>query len=305
MKRNPVTLITATLIAVIFLAMLFAFQVRLTEVAVVTTFGKYTRTVDQPGLHWRLPWPIQNIYRFDNRVRNFEKKYEQTTTADAKIIIIQTFIGWKIKDARIYLERFGGDAARAEESLEALLRDAKNSVVGQHPLSDFISPDREKLKFTQIEKEMYDSIRQKAAETYGIDVTLLGVKQIGLPESITTRVFERMKTERERLVRQFRGEGEKQAEEIRSAADKEKANILAKAESEATVIRGEAEAQAAKALKTFEKNPDLAIFLLKLAALEEALKQKATLVLDPRTPPFDLLRGDAASGKTAPKKAQP
>lgn len=292
MKRNPVTLITAGLIALIFLALLFVFQVRQTEVAVVTTFGKYSRTVSNPGVNFRLPWPVQNIYRFDNRIRNFEKKYEQATTSDGKIIIIQVFLGWKVKDPRTYLERFGGEATRAEASLEGLLRDAKNSVVGRHPLADFISPNREELKFDDVEQEMLASIQQKAADTYGIDVTMLGIKQIGLPESITSKVFERMKSERERLVKQFRGEGEGKAQEIRSEADKKKADILAQAESQATIIRGGAEAKAAAALKTFQANPELAVFLIKLEALEKALKEKATLVLDPRTPPFDLLQGE-------------
>lgn len=299
MKRNPVTLVTAGLIAIIFAAMLFAFQVRQTEVVAVTTLGKYSRTVSQPGFKLRLPWPIQNVYRFDNRTHNFEKKYEQTTTTDGRIIMIEAFIGWRIKDARIFLERFGGDVARAEQSLEGLLRDAKNSTVGRHPFSDFISPNREELHFDDIEQEMLAAIKDKAADTYGIGIDLLGIKQIGLTESLTQKVFDRMKAEREQLVRQYRADGERRAQDIRSAADKEMADILSAAESQARVIRGEAEASAAKALKTFEQDPELAVFLIKLDTLEAALKEKATLVLDPRTPPFDLLQGE---GSTKPSQ---
>lgn len=292
MKRNPVTLVTAGLVAVIFAAMLFAFQVRQTELAVVTTFGRYSRTVDQPGFQLRLPWPVQNVYKFDNRIRNFEKKYEQTTTADGKIIIIQTFIGWKIKSAQVYLERFAGNDPRAEESLEGLLRDAKNSVIGRHPFADLISPDREKLEFDDIEREMLASIQQKAADTYGIDVTMLGIKQVGLPESLSTVVFDRMKSERQKLAAAYRADGDQRAQAIRSAADKQAEAIRTEAKSQAINIRGEGEAAAAKALKSFEQNPELAVFLLKLDALEAALKNKATLVLDPRTPPFDLLQAE-------------
>lgn len=300
MKRNPVTLVTAGLIAVIFAAMLFAFQVRQTEVVAVTTLGKYSRTVSNPGFKLRLPWPIQNIYRFDNRTHNFEKKYEQTTTADGRIIMIEAFIGWRIKDARIFLERFGGDVARAEQSLEGLLRDAKNSTVGRHPFSDFISPNREELHFDEIEQEMLAAIKTKAADTYGIEIDLLGIKQIGLTESLTEKVFDRMRAEREQLVRQYRADGDRRAQDIRSAAEKEKADILAAAESQARIIRGEAEAKAAKALKTFEQNPELAVFLIKLDTLESALREKATLVLDPRTPPFDLLQGEGSAKPTQP-----
>ena len=49
MKRNPVTLATGLVVILIFVAMLFCFQVRQTEVIVVTTFGKYARTLTDPG----------------------------------------------------------------------------------------------------------------------------------------------------------------------------------------------------------------------------------------------------------------
>jgi membrane protease subunit HflC len=97
-------------------------------------------------------------------------------------------------------------------------------------------------------------------------------------------------------VKQFQGEGEKEAIAIRSDADLRREQILADAEKRADQILGEAEAKAAKELKTFEQDRELAVFLLKLDALEESLKQRATLILDPRTPPFDLLGGQLPTG---------
>lgn len=290
MKRQPVTLVAGLVVAGIFLAMLVCFQVRQTEYVVVTTFGKYARTIDQPGFGWRAPWPIQSLHRFDNRIRNFERKYEQTSTRDGRNILIEVFMGWRVKDARTFLERFGGDVARAEQVLEGILRDAKFVAVGQHPLSDFISPDPKDLRFDQIEREMLDSVQPKALENYGIEVALLGIKQIGLPQSITEKVFERMKAEREQLVKKFQGEGAGEAIRIVSEANLERDKILAEAEKQATIIRGNADKEASKSLKTFEQNPELAVFLLKLEALELAVRDRATLVLDTKTPPFDLLR---------------
>lgn len=289
MKKNPVTLATGALVVLIFAAMLFAFQVRQTEVVIVTTLGRYTRSLEEPGLYFRLPWPIQNVHRYDNRVRNLEKKYEQTTTADGRIIVIDVFLGWRVKDPRQFLELFGDNLAEAERNLEIQLRTAKNNTVGNHPLADFISVDPQSLRFDQIEAEMLREIRA-ATTNFGVEIVLLGIKQIGLPESITTKVFDRMKAERERLVKQFQGEGERESIRIRSEADRRREEILAEAEGRAREILGEAEARAAAQLKTFEQNPELAVFLLKLDALEQALKERATLVLDPRTPPFDLLQ---------------
>lgn len=293
MKRHPVTLLAGVAVALVFLAMLVTFQVRQTEVVVVTTFGEYSRTIDTPGFNLRAPWPIQSLHRYDNRIRNFEKKYEQTTTRDGRIVIVEVFLGWRVLDARTFLERFGDDVDRAEQNLEGLLRDAKNGVLGQHPLSNLISPNPQDLKFDEIEKQMLDAVKSKAKDTYGIEVALLGIKQLGLPQGITEKVFERMKAEREQLVKQFQGEGAGEYIRIVSEANLERDKILAEAEKQATIIRGQADKEASQALKTFEQNPELAVFLLKLEALEHALKDRATLVVDTKSPPFDLLRTPA------------
>ncbi|MBK9139562.1 MAG: protease modulator HflC [Verrucomicrobia bacterium] len=296
MKRNPITIITAVLVGLIFAALLFLFQVRQTEVAIVTTFGKYGDAPKGPGVHFRLPWPIQNVHRFDNRVQNFEKKFDQTTTRDSQTLLMDVFVGWKVADPRVFLERFGGDVTRAENNLDGLLRDAKNSVVGRHPLNHFISTNPQDLRFDEIEREMLDLVKPQAAANYGIEIVLLGIKQIGLPESVTTKVFERMKAEREKLIKQYRGEGDGLARKIRADAELKREQILAEAERQATIIRGAADARAADALKAFEQEPELAKFLLKLDALEQSLKERSTLILDPQTPPFDLLRSGPPTG---------
>ncbi len=297
MKPNPVTLVTGLIVLLLFLAMLFCFQVRQTEVVVVTTFGRYARTITEPGLNVRWPWPIQNLHRFDNRIHNYEKHYEQTTTRDSRTILVDVFVGWKISEPRVFLERFGGEMNRAEESVEVLLRAAKNGVVGQHPLSDLISPNAQDLKFREMEKEMLDSIKTRALESYGIEIVLLGIKQLGLPQGVSEKVFERMKAEKDLLVKQYQGEAAAEAIRIRSEANLERERILAEADKQSRIIRGEADAQSARYLKTFEQEPDLAVFLLKLSALEQALKDRATLILDTRTTPFDVLQSEPGTAE--------
>ncbi len=298
MKKTRLSLVIGALLLVIFLAVLFAFQVRSTEVAVVTTFGKYSTSHTEPGLKFRLPWPIQNIYRFDNRLQNFERKFEQTTTRDAKNILVSLFVGWRISDPKIFLERFNGDSLKAEQQLEGLVRNAKNAVIGRYNFSDFISPDPKQVKFEQFEAEVLKEIQGAAKDTYGLQVEVVGIKQLGLPEAITGKVFERMRSERERLVKQFTGEGEAKAIEIRSDADRRRDELLAKAEADALRIIGEAEAQASKDYAVFEQKPELAVFLLQIKALKESLKDRATVILDQRTTPFNLLTGDKPAAGT-------
>jgi len=157
MKRNPITLITAGVLAVIFACMLFSFQVRQTEVAVVTTFGQYSRSITQPGWKWRLPWPIEKVYEFDNRLQIFERKFDETITKDQINLVIAVYVGWRIADPKLFLESFNGDMTKAEQTLEPVIRNAKSGVISKYNFSDLISTNQAELKFDEIEKAMLDA----------------------------------------------------------------------------------------------------------------------------------------------------
>lgn len=202
------------------------------------------------------------------------------------------YVGWTISDPQLFFTSFqDGAISAAEPALDSLVRTKKHEVVGQHPFSDFVSTDTNKLKFLQIEKELKDAISAQAKNSYGIDIRFVGIKQLALPESITQKVFDQMQSERQTEVLRLQGEGESQAKNIKSAADRELSEILANAEAEAIRIRGQGVAEATKSFSILQQNPELAIFLLKLNALELTLKERSTLILDQRTPPFDLLQG--------------
>lgn len=288
MKRNPITLVTATILAILFLFMLFTYQVRQTEIAVVTTFGKYSRTIDEPGFRFRLPWPIERVYEFDNRLQTFESKYNQTITKDQINILAQVYLGWRIADARTFLERFNGDVVEAERAIEPVMRNATSEVLGRHAFGELVTTNLAVLRFDQIEEEILSRIQAQTHVPYGLSVELLGIKRLGLPESITITVFERMRAERQRLVSSFQTEGEREARIIRANADGEANEILAQARAEAIRITGEAESKAQSYYAVFDQSPDLAIFLFQLKALEDSLKDRTHLILDAQTAPLNL-----------------
>jgi membrane protease subunit HflC len=293
MNRNLLTIIVGAVLVVIFALLLFVFQVRQSEVAVVTTFGKPTGTYDQPGAYVKWPWPIQKVYKFDQRIQDFQDKFSENYTADSITLLTSVYVGWKISDAGQFLREFtGGSVPAAQTMLESMLRSAKSAVVGKHPLSDFVNTDPQKLQFKQIENEIEQTVQNELlTNNCGIHIEFLGIKQLGLPESVTQTVFDRMKSERQVLISRAQYEGEAEAQKIRANADREANETLANARAEATRIQGEGEAEAAKTLPVFQENPELANFLLRVNALQQSLNQKATLIFDQRTPPFDLFGG--------------
>ena len=295
MKRNPLILAIGALLILIVGLLLFVFQVRKSEVVVVTTFGKPTRDVIEPGPHWRLPWPIENVHRFDQRVQNFEDKFTEDLTKDSFNLLTSVYVGWKITDPKAFFPKFAGSSepiAEAEKVLDRMLGSAKTGVIGQHPLLDFLSPAAEGNKFTEIEKEILEAVQKQVEATgYGLKIEFLGIKRLGLPEKVTTQVFDRMQSERKVLAERSQSEGEAEALIIRSEADRKAAEVLNDAEAQALQIRGKGEAEAAKSLAVFQQNPELANFIFRLTALENSLKERSVLIVDQHTPPFDLFRG--------------
>jgi membrane protease subunit HflC len=297
MKTSTINLTIGSLLLLIFVLLLFLFQVRKTETAVVTTFGRVSSQAG-PGAHFRWPWPIQSVHKFDQRVHNFASKFEQVFTADGNSLLISVYVGWNISDATVFLTRFNGDTNKAEASLEGLIRNACSGVVGKRTFSNFISTDAKELKFVEIEQEMQTRIQTDCrALTNGLNIAFLGIRRLGLPESVTKLVFERMEAERAVLVSQIQGDGERQASELKSRADYESAKLLAEADAQATKTLGEGEKLAARSFETFNQEPDLANFLFKLKALEQFLQSRATLILDDSTSPMDLLKSQNTGGK--------
>ncbi len=297
MKRNVLNLAVGAVLVLIVGLMLFVFQVRQSEVAVVTTFGKLTRAVG-PGPHLKWPWPVEKIFKIDERVQNFEDKFTEDLTGDNNNLVTTVYVGWSITNALEFFPRFpSGSTGAAQKMLEGILRTSQTGVVGRHPLSDFVNPDPRELKFDAIEAEIKQLVQsQLTTNNCGIEIAFLGIKKIELPESVSQTVFARMTAERNVLSSQWENEGEAEAKKIRSAADRQAAELLADAQAEATRIRGEGEAAAAKILPTFQQNPQLANFLLRVDAIERSLQERSTLIFDERIPPFDLFRGGLTNG---------
>jgi modulator of FtsH protease HflC len=294
MKRSSLIIVVGALLVIIFGFWLCAFQVRTTEVAVVTTFGKVSRSLSEPGLYFKLPPPIQRVYKFDQRIQSseFENKFREDLTADNIPLLTSVYIGWRITQPGTFLQKFPAGIPAVEQQLSTLVSASKSRVVGQHPLSDFVSVNTGGSKFGAVEDEILALVdSQLSQNNYGIKVEFLGFKRIGLPEANTEKVFARMTSERNVLISRAQNEGESQARIIRSDAELRASKILSAAQGEALRIQGQGEAEASKYLTAFQQNPELASFLFRLDALQDSMKDKATLIFDQNTEPFTLFSG--------------
>ncbi|MHC4168410.1 MAG: protease modulator HflC [Planctomycetota bacterium] len=290
--KNIAIVIFIAFIVVTLSLYLVSFQVRDTESCLVTTFGKPTRPFVEPGVRFKWPFPIQQVHKFDSRMRVFAPQVEETPTAGGEPIIVNTYVVWKIAKPLEFFNAVKTVRKAEDELLRSRIRNTQNSVIGRHYFSEFVNSDPERVKFKEIEAEMLADLRQAVADAnYGIEIKALGIKQLKVSEEVSKEVFERMKAERIRRAEAIISQGTVEANKIRTDADRKSGELIAAAEARAKIIRGQGDAEAAKYYAMLEDNPELARLLRNLESLEEILKDRTTFVVPTDKEPFDLLQG--------------
>jgi membrane protease subunit HflC len=288
--KNYWTILSVVIVVAILLLSSVFYQVRETETVIVVRFGDPVRPETEPGPKWKFPKPIEVVHRFDSRPRTFDTPVRETTTADLQSIIVKSYAVWAIADPGKFLISVK-DVETAEATLGTLLRNAQNSVIGNHSFSEFVNTDPEKIRFEQIENEIAAEVSDKAMQEYGIAIKTVGIKQLNVPKDVTVKVFERMQADRNRKRDSILAEGRAEAERIRSDAEAKQKELLAVATTQAQVIRGTGDAEAARYYEMLKEDPELAMFLRNLEALKKILAEKTTIVLGVETEPIDLLKG--------------
>jgi len=297
MKNIAITIFIVLIVAVLALQ-LVSFQVRETESALVTTFGKPTDEITSPGWYFKWPAPIQWVYKFDSRMRVIEAEVGETTTKGAVPIIVNTYVVWKIAQPLKFFNAVG-TIREAESKLRSQISDTQNRIIGKHDFGEFVNSDSTKIKFKEIEDEMLADLQQMVSDNYGIEAAIIGIKQLKISEDVSKDVFERMRAERNRRTEATIAQGNAEATRIKTDADYKKIELLAAAQARAKAIRAQGDAEAAKYYKMLEAHPELAMFLRGIETLKEVLKERATIVLPADTEPFKLLKElpDLESGR--------
>jgi membrane protease subunit HflC len=296
--RAALPLIAAAVMVVLVLAAFFTYQLRVTEVAVVTTLGKPS-VQTRPGLHMRLFWPIQKVQRFDARGQLLATPLRQTITRDNVTILVRWFVTWHIDDPlRFYAS--AGSISQARSLLAGLVASAQEGVVRQHTLGELLAPPAEGAAGSPVETKLLAAVAERARSEHGIAVDLVAAAEFSLNAQNTASVLERMVEEQKRAAAEIRSEGEKAAAIIRADATSRKAQRIAAAEAEAKRIRGRALVAAAEQYETLKEDVEFALFLRKLDALEKTMQTGTTVILDSTTPPIDLLRGSPSARPQSP-----
>ena len=266
-----------------------ALVVREGQAVLVTRFGRPLRADTGAGLHWKLPWPIDQAIWLDMRRRVYEGGHTEMLTRDKKNVIVRTFVVWRVDDPLVFAQSIG-QQSEAEGKLDGLLTNAAISTLGGHDLSAIVSTDPRSLQVDQIESELLAGAAPAARKSYGVEIEQIRLERIALPEENVQAVFEQMRAERRQYAARFRAEGERDASRVRSEAELEAARIRAEGAEQEARIRGESAAQVAKTYADAHRvDPELYRFTRSLDSLDQLVTGETSLILRTDAEPFSLL----------------
>jgi membrane protease subunit HflC len=258
------------------------FRVDQWKQAIVLQLGEPVRTVREPGLYLKLPL-VQNVLYFDKRLLNYDAAPKEILTRDKQNLLVDNYSRWRIHDP-LQFYRSVRDENGAQSRLDDIVYSNVRETLGRHSLRDVVSDQRAEL-MEQVTKRSDAKARE-----YGIEIVDVRVKRADLPEKNEQNVFNRMRTERERLARKYRAEGEEESRKIRSGSDKEVQILLADARQQAEIFRGEGDARAVEVFAdAYSRDPEFYEFLRTLEAYRKTIGEGTTVILSPHSEFFRFL----------------
>ena len=269
------------LVAILVLSTVFTIDE--TRQVVILQFGEPVRIIKTPGLHFKLPAPLQVAQRFDDRLLEYDVAPEEILSKDKKSLIVDNYVRWRIVDPLLFLQTVQTEPI-AKTRIDDIVYSELRRELGTHNMSEIITERREII--------MEKVTRQSAIATkpYGIEVVDVRLKRVDLPQNNEQSIYRRMQAERIRQANKFRSEGEEESQKIKASTDKDKTIILANAYKEAEEVKGEGEAKAVDIYaRAFSKDPDFYEFYRTLETYKIILDKKTTLVLPTNSKLFDIL----------------
>jgi len=253
------------------------FVVRERDAVLLFALGEVKETVVEPGLYFKLPPPFQNIVRLDKRLQTIENNDpERIQTSEKKNLLIDSYVKWRISDARQYYVTFGGNERAASERLQAQVRDALNASVNVRTVKDVVATERDTIM-----REVSNNVEARA-RPLGVQIVDVRLRRIEYAPEISESVYRRMEAERKQEANRLRASGAADSERIRANADRQRSEIIATAYAQAQTARGQGDAEAAAIYaQAYGKNPQFYAFYKSLEAYRSAFSGNDTLVLSP------------------------
>ena len=253
------------------------YVVQETEQVVVTRFGDVQSVRTTSGLYFKAPF-VDTVISYDRRLLRIDAPASQFLDRDINILEIDVYGRFRITDPRAFLQTLTTEenarsilAQRINSSLRAEVaeRSREQIIDGEVELDENGEPvtDAEgnsrvlpTNSRTELLNDVIEAVQVNLAQEdppFGVEMVDIRIKRADFPQEVAGRIFERMRSDREKISRRLRAEGEEEARTRRAAADRDVEVILAAADRDADRLRGDGEAQAISILaESLNKDPE-------------------------------------------------
>ncbi len=263
------------------------------QFGVVYSLGQISRVITEPGLHFKMPPPFQNVNHIDKRLLTLDNAdTEPMLTAEKQRMVIDWYVRWRITDPSDYIRNVGLDERAGAIQLSRVVRNAFQEEINKRTVKELLSVQRDSL-MQDVKNEVQNKVRGN--KPWGIDVVDVRMTRADYVDTITESVYRRMEAERKRVANELRSTGGAEGEKIRADADRQREVIVANAYRDAQKIKGEGDAGAARIYAdAFGRDPQFAQFYRSLEAYKTTFNKKAdVMVLDPSS---EFFKGMRSSG---------
>ena len=250
------------------------FTVHQTQNAIVLQLGEPKRVVEDPGLHFKLPF-IQNVIFYDNRVLDIDPPAQEMPLVNQLRIIVDAFARYRIIDPLKFYQTVRTEIG-FRDRFGTILNGSVRDALGQALLADLLT-----VKRVQVMQQISASVSQRAPD-FGIAIIDVRIGRTDLPDETSQSVYNRMRSERLAQAALLRAQGQEAKSRIEAEADRERTIIIAEAERQAQISLGQGEAESRAILNAAHgQDPEFYGFLRSMEAYRVSLGEGTTMVLSP------------------------
>lgn len=281
------------------------------EDAVITRFGRYTETVENSGLHWRLPWPIErheivNVTEIRSlevggRIGAANPSDESTMlTGDQNIIEVQLEVQYNLKSAYDFAFNNRAMDRDARDIVKQAAETAIREVVGRNRVDYVLNEGR-----GRVAEDTRDLI-QELLDRYGLGVVIsrVNISDVQPPDQVQAAFADAVKArqDRARLI----NEGRAYANDVIPKASGTAARLLQEAEGYRQRVVSQAEGDASRFRQVYAeyaKAPQVTRDRMYLDAMQQVFQNTTKVLIDQKAGnnllylPFDkLMQATGSSG---------
>jgi modulator of FtsH protease HflC len=218
---------------------------------------------------------FQNVRLFDMRILTYDDAEPlRFLTQGNRPVLVDSFVKWRIIDARQYYVSVQGDEFRAMTRIRQTVSGTLRDEFGLRGVHEVVSGEREQI-MSQVREKVDQDLKR-----IGVGVVDVRLKRVDLPQEVSESVYRRMEAERKRIANELRSTGAAEGEKIRADADRQREVILAEAYRDAQRVRGEGDARAAAIYAAaFSQNPEFFSFYRSMEAYRATFRGRNDVML--------------------------